>query len=232
MNETWRAWGLRLLALGISIGIWFNASVEDRLVPSERVVEAGVTYNRPRGFLIVSSVPTVNVRLQGSKKAIRRLSPFQVNVQVELSQRQQGSATISLDADNVLAPDGLEVLSIEPATIRVDLEREITQRVPVAPDLRGRPAPGMLAQEAEVFPSQVLVTGPATRVERLEALTTPPLNLEGRSTTLEETVAVLSPDPLIQVVQPARVTVRVPIQPPPEVREAPAAPKSPRKEKP
>ena len=36
MNERARTWGLRLLALGIAIGIWFNASVEDRLVSSER----------------------------------------------------------------------------------------------------------------------------------------------------------------------------------------------------
>ena len=57
MSETARTWGLRLLALGIAIGIWFNASLQDRLVSSERLVEARLSYNRPRGFVILHPVP-------------------------------------------------------------------------------------------------------------------------------------------------------------------------------
>jgi YbbR domain-containing protein len=229
MSEQGRTWALRLLALGISLGIWFNASVEDRLVPSERVVEASVSYNRPRGFLVIDPVRIVNVRLLGSKKAVRQLSPYQVSVTVELSPRQEGSATLKLGPDNVLAPDGMEVVSIEPATIQVQLEREITQRVPVVPQLVGKPAAGLVAGEAEVFPNQVLVTGPASMLNRIETLSTPPISLAGRTSILELTVPVLTPDPLIQVVQPPQVTVRVPIQPPPDAQDAEA---NPRKEEP
>lgn len=217
MSERARTWLLRLLALGIAGGIWFNASVEDRLVSSEKVVEAGVTYNRPRGFMIVNpTTQTVNVRLLGSKKAIRQLqlNPYMVNVQVELSQRQEGSATLNLSGDNVVAPDGLEVVSIEPSSIRVDLEREVTQRLTVVPKLVGKPAAGTVMEEPEVFPSQVLVTGPEAMLARIETLSTQPIDLEGRTETFEETVPVITPDPLIQIVQPSKVTIRVPMKPP------------------
>ena len=40
----------------------------------------------------------MNVRLRGSKKAIRQLNPYMVGVQIPLSQRQQGSTTVNLDA--------------------------------------------------------------------------------------------------------------------------------------
>lgn len=229
MSEQARTWILRLLALAIAIGIWFNASVEDRLVPSERVVEASVTFNRPRGFMVIDPVRTVNVRLQGNKRAVRQLSPDQVSVSVELSPRQEGSATINLSRDDVLTPPGLEVGSIEPSTIQIQLEREITQRVPVAPEIVGRPAAGTTIGETEVFPSQVLVSGPQSKLERLESLSTAPINLQGRTSTLEETVLVRSPDPLIQIVQPSEVTVRIPIQPPPADK---AAENRKRKEKP
>lgn len=230
MSEQARTWILRLLALAIAIGIWFNASVEDRLVPSERVVEASVSFNRPRGFTVLNPARTVNVRLLGSKRAVRRLNPYQVSVSVDLSPRQQGAATITLGPENVLAPDGLEVVSIEPSTIQVDLEREINQRVPVIPKIVGKPAAGMIAQEPEVSPNQVLVNGPESRIARLESLTTPPINIEGRTSTFEETVPVLmhTPDPLVQIVEP-RVTVLIPIQPPPEDQ---AAEDKPRKEEP
>jgi YbbR domain-containing protein len=220
VSERARTWALRLLALGIAIGIWFNASVEDRLVPSERVVEASVSFNRPRGFMIINPVGTVSVRLLGSKKTVRQLSPYEVSVSVDLSPRQEGTASINLGPENVLAPDGLEVVSIEPATIRVDLEREVTQRVPVVPNLVGKPAPGVTFDEPEVFPNQVLVSGPASRIDRIASLSTLPVRLDGHTSTFEEMVAVKQPDPLIQIVQPAQVTVRVPLQPPPEERQA------------
>lgn len=229
MSERARTWALRLLALGIAIGIWFNASVQDRLIFSEKVVEASVSYNGPRGFIVINPVHSVNVRLTGSKKAVRQLNPYQVSVTVELSQRQEGSAIVSLGPENVLAPSGLEVVSVDPATIRVDLEREVTQRVPVTPKLVGKPAAGAAVGEPEVFPNQVYVVGPASLINRLETLSTSPINLAGRSATFEEEVPVLPPDSLVQIVQPpSKVTVRVPIQPP---HEKPAKDSGQRKEK-
>ena len=215
MNEWARTWGLRLLALGIAIGIWFNASVEDRLVFSEKVVEASVSYNRPRGFIIASPGPqSVNVRLRGSKKTIRQLNPYMVSVQVDLSQRQIGLVSINLTSDDVLVPEGLEVVVIEPNTLRVDLEREVSLRVPVVPRFVGTPAAGSTRGEPEVSPNQVLVTGPEPMLTRLDSLSTRPINLEGRALTFDERVEVVSPSPLIQIAPAGMVTVRVPITPP------------------
>lgn len=227
MSETGRTWGLRLLALGIAVGIWFNASVEDRLVSSEKTVEATVGYTIPRGYVILNPVSGVNVRLMGSKKAIRQLGGGQVAVSVELSQRQLDTKTYRITADDIGAPEGLEVVAIEPNTIPIDIEREVTQRLPVAPRITGKPAAGWTAEEPEVFPNQVLVTGPESLFTRIESLTTEAISLEGRAGTFDEPVAVQSPDPLIQVVQPSRVTVRIPMRP---LVEAPAAAK-PEKEK-
>jgi YbbR domain-containing protein len=212
VNEWARTWGLRLLALGIAIGIWFNASVEDRLVSSEKVVESAVSYNRPHGFLVTNPVATVNVRLSGSKKAIRQLIPYMVSVQIDLSQRQVGLASVPLTAENVLVPDGLEVVSIEPNAVQVDLEREVAQRLPVFPKLTGKPAAGSTVGEPEVFPNQVLVSGPEPMLARIDSLSTRPISLDGHALTFEETVAVVSPDPLIQISQPTKVTVKVPMQ--------------------
>ncbi|HEY4595928.1 MAG TPA: CdaR family protein [Thermoanaerobaculia bacterium] len=229
MNEWVRTWGLRLLALGIAIGIWFNASVEDRLVSSEKVVEAAVTYSRPSGFVLISPVQNVNVRVSGTKKAIRQLSPYMVNVSVDLGQRQRGISTLGLTAENVLLPDGLEVVSIEPNSIRVDLERELTERLPVVAKLTGRPAAGAKVGQPEVIPNQILVIGPEPMLARIDFLSTRPISLDGHDKTFEEQdVTVVLPDPLIQIVPPpSTVTVTVPIQPPPQ----PSAPAKPRKEK-
>jgi YbbR domain-containing protein len=231
MNETAReaarTWGLRLLALGIAIGIWFNASLQDRLASSERLVEASVSYNHPQGFIIINPVPTVNVRLSGNKKAIRKLNPQTVDVTVELSQRQEGMATINLGPESVTAPEGLEVVSIEPPSIRVELAREVTQRVPVVAKLTGEPAAGAVVGDPEVFPNQVMVTGPDSMVSRINHLSTIPISLDGRAITFEVSVPMLAPDPLIQIVQPTKVSVKVPMSMPdePRLKESKAKPR-------
>ncbi len=214
MNESARTWSLRLLALSIAIGLWFNASFEDREVLSERSIEASVSYNWPRDFVILDQVQNVNVRLRGSSKQIRQLNPFMVSIQVELTQPQAGLVTVNLGPENVLMPEGLEVVSIAPNTIRVELEREVTRRIPVLAEIVGRPATGARAEEPEVFPNQVLVSGPESLLAKVRTLRTRPVNIGGRAATFEETVAVVQPDPLIQIVQPSRVSVKVPIQPP------------------
>ena len=214
MNESVRTWGLRLLALAIAIGLWFSASFQDREALSERLVEASVSYNRPRGFVILDPVGSVNVRLRGSSKRIRQLNPYMVDVQVELAQTQPGTVAVNLGPENVLMPEGLEVVAIEPNTIRVELEREVTQRLPVVPQIVGQAPAGAVVEEPEVFPNQVLVTGPQSLLARVQSLSTRPIHLEGHATAFEETVAVVPPDPLIQIVQPSKVSVRVPVRPP------------------
>lgn len=214
MSEGLRTWGLRALALGIALALWFSISLEDREELSERLVEAGVSYDRPFGFIILDQEPSVQVRVRGSSKQVRELNPYQVNVQVELTQPAAGIFNVNLGPENVLLPDGLEVVSIEPNVIRVELEREVTRRLPVVPKIVGKPAAGSVVEEPVVFPNQVLVSGPASILQRTESLETVPINLDGHALTFEAEVAVIPPDPLVQIVQPTRVTVRIPMRQP------------------
>lgn len=213
MNEGMRTWFLRLLAVGIAAGLWFGVSMEDREVLSEKLVVASLSYNRPERFVILDPTPSVEVRVRGSSRSIRRLNPFMVDVQVDLP-AEVGTATIPLGPENVLMPEDLELVSIQPNEIQVQLDREVTQRIPVIPQIAGKAARGADVGEAEVSPGQVQITGPQSVLERIQSLSTRPVDIEGRSTTVEEVVNVISPDPLVQIVQPSKVSVRVPIEPP------------------
>ncbi|HEX2643177.1 MAG TPA: CdaR family protein [Thermoanaerobaculia bacterium] len=213
MSDRARLWGLRLLALLIALSIWYRVSLEDRENLTERTIEASVTYNRPVGYIVLDQVRSVDVRVRGTSKRIREITPYQVDVQVELVQAQKGAIDVPLEPENVKVPEGFEVVSIDPNVIRVELDLEKSQSLPVAPQIVGRVPAGYRAEEPEVFPNQVMVTGPESLITRVQALGTRAVSLTGRTETFEDSVAVTAPDPLIQVVQPARVSVRVPIQP-------------------
>lgn len=211
MSERARLWALRLLALGIALALWFVISVEKRETRRQKGVEASVSYNPPAGLVILNPVQSVTVVLSGPDRLITSLNPFQVDVQVELKTAQPGTVTANLTSEHVVRPQGLEVVSIKPSQLSLRLDRETTVRLPVTPILEGEPAAGAVVGEPEVLPAQVQVVGPESRVALVDHLETSPIRLDGHALDFEEVANVVSPDPLVQVLQPSRVRVRVPL---------------------
>lgn len=214
MSERTGLWPLRLLAFGLALVVWYFASVEKREQLGERLLDVSVTYNAPRGLIILDPVQAVRVRLRGSDRRMRSLSPSAVDVVVEPLAREPGAVEVHLGAENVVRPDDLEVVSIEPNSLRLQLDREGTRLVPVRPRLVGEPAAGALPQNPTATPDAVVVSGPESRLRDLAFVPTGPIALDGHALDFEETVIVLSPDPLLRIVEPSMVTVRVPMAPP------------------
>ncbi len=231
MSESARIWSLRILALLIALSLWYRFSLEGRETQTERTLDAPVSYNRARDVVVLDPVQSVAVRVRASSKRFRTLSPYQINVQVELTQAQPGIININLAPEDVQVPEGFAVVSIDPDVIRVELDKEITQRLPVKPQLVGEPAAGAALGDAEVLPDQVQVSGPESKLKRIQSLSTTPISLDGHAMTFEEVVAVTPPDPLIQIVQPSKVTVKVPLEQPqePATETKPAPGKTPAK---
>lgn len=212
----WGPWGLRLLALALALLLWFFVAVEEREGVAEKVVEAAITYSPPNGYVLLDPVQRARVRLRGRASRIRNLNPFVVDIFLEIPAAARSAYDLQILPENVIMPEGVEVVSIEPATIRVRLDREVTGMLPVRARLVGEPAAGAVAREVQVIPDKVLVSGPESRLRAVNNLVTTAVDLDGHALDFEETAAVLSPDPLIKVLQPAVVTVRVPMQPPAE----------------
>lgn len=224
MSERVRLWGLRLLALALALATWYFVSLEKRERPSERVVDATVTYLPARGLIILDPIQTVKVRLRGSDRRIRALNPFLVDVVIDLQRAQTGTVDFHLGEENVLRPDDVEVVSIEPNSVRLQLDREGTKVLPVEVRLTGEAAAGAVpAGPPTADPESVLVSGPESRLRALASVASAPVNLDGHAFDFVETAMVLSPDPLVKVVQPAAVLVRV-VLARPEDQPAPEPP--------
>lgn len=209
MSETRSIWGLRLLALSLAVAAWFVLSVEKREPLSEKVVEATVRYDNFPGLIVVKRVETVRVGVRGTVSKMRSLNPFLVDVFVELPNPTKGAFDVPLTAESVILPEALEVVSIEPNIIHLELDVEKTDLLPVTARLEGEPAAGAKVRMTEVIPPRVLVRGPEAMLETIGALFTTPLDLTGHALDYQEQAAVLPPDPLVNVVQPAVVTVRI-----------------------
>ena len=221
MSERNGVVALRLIALAIAVFIWLFVTWEHRGErPAEKVVDASVTYNPPPEMIILNPVERVRVRLRGSEQDIRAVNPYSVDVQVELDTTESGAVDVRLEPENVLAPEGIEVVSIEPSFLHLQLDAEMKRLLPVRPQLVGEPAAGaVVAGRPRGRPSQVLVSGPSSLVSNLEELRTSPISLDGHALTFEESTLVVSPDPLVKILNSQVVTVTVTMKQPEPVPE-------------
>ncbi len=137
-----------------------------------------------------------------------------MSVGVDLRNADTGAIEVNLSPRDVLLPEGLDVISIEPRQFVVELDRVVQQIRPVEANLVGEPAAGAVVTASEVVPPQVLISGPESLVSGLQALSTGPVTLDGHALPFDERAQVLSPDAKIQIVQPIVVTVRVELEVP------------------
>lgn len=212
MTDRARRWGLRLLAVVGALTVWFFSSVEKRERISEKVVDASVTYNLPRGTILLDPIQTVKVRLRGPDRQLRNLSPWAIDVVVDVREAAVGGIDVAhLSADDVQRPDPIEAISVEPNSVPVRLDVEVTRVLPVVPRIVGEPAGGSVPGVVITRPENAQIRGPQSLVANLDSVTTSPVTLDGHAFSFDQTVSVIPPDPLVRIVQPAAVIVRVPM---------------------
>lgn len=214
MTERGSLWGLRLLALFAAILVWFFASVGKRERQSEKLIDAALTYNLPRGLILLDPVQTVKVRLRGPDRRIRTLAPYVVDVVVEITGGEAGRIDLHLGPENVLRPEGVDVISVEPNTLRVRVDREGQRQLPVLARIVGEPAGGAVPHSPQVLPATATVAGPQSLIASLASVTTSPISLDGHALTFSQEVPVVPPDPLVRVLEPATVRVLIPMETP------------------
>ena len=213
MTERVSIWGVRLLALAIAVALWFFLSWEKRERQSERVIEASVTYDTASDMMVLDPVRQIDVRVRSGTQRVRTLNPALVNVVVELEETTPGSIDVALSPEAVYVPEGFTVVSLDPNTLNLTLDRMVAKNLPVEIDLVGEPAAGATVGTPVSVPPEVEVRGPSSRLEHVALVVTRPVSLNGHAQTFDELASVLPPDPLTSV-DPGLVRVRVPMQPP------------------
>ena len=117
----------KLLALLIGFLLW-NYVVSQGSV--EAVFEVPVEVkNLPKDFIVEGLPKMVKVRVVGAPWVVKEVGPGEIKVEVTLDGVVEGVREVSLR--NVKVPNGLRVVSVQPASARVRLMRVVEKEVPV-----------------------------------------------------------------------------------------------------
>jgi len=213
---------LFLLSLMVACLLWFGLARQRQGNVSVQVIRAPLKLvNLPRDLVVTSPVPdTVSVQLRGPRNALDR----SLEVWLDMSGARSGITSYTIGADALALPEEVELVSVDPASIDVTVERMVIRTVPVRPQVEGTPAAGFEVTQVRVTPQQVTVQGAESRMDDLDTLTTAPVSIEGASGPLEATAMPLIPDDRnVRILTLGPVTISVDVQPTVTPTPTPAA---------
>jgi YbbR domain-containing protein len=203
-----------IVALVAAVLLWYGLAGQKNENISVRGVKAALTLvNMPRNLVLMSSVPdTISLQLRGPlSKSLNAAAGLEVYL--DLADARPGATSFTIDGAGITLPDDVEVVSIEPSAITLELERLTSSNIRMLPIVEGVPAPGFTIGETRISPVQVNVQGPESRVLELEFVETTPISVEGATGPVEATVMPRLPDPLLRSLTVVPVVVIVDVIP-------------------
>lgn len=144
----------------------------------------------------------VSVRVRGPRDVVRNLSPNQLTVTARLTNKEPGERVVQLRAEDIDPPENVEVLKIEPSSIKLVLEHKLKRKVKIVPQLAGALHSGYETYFVSVEPEYIEIEGPASLVNAVDFVSTETVNLDGRKESFQIQVAVEAPNNSVRVVTP------------------------------
>lgn len=182
--------GLKLTSLLVAGVLWAAAqgfqSVELSLdLP---IVFSGT----PDSVVVVNqSVAEVNLRLKGSRAALRSAAEELRNFPISLVGLEPGTREFVIDAEILPLPRGAEVMARSPSKVELRIEPVIRKRVRIRADVVGEPAEGYRLESVQVTPREVDLEGARQSLRRLNEVSTRSIDLSVLTETTSQQVPLV-----------------------------------------
>lgn len=205
-----RRW-MRVAALILAITAWFL--IRETISQESIVYDVPVQFLHEPGFAVLDrSVDTVDVRFRGSLGDLALLKPDDIKLIVDVRDIQGPKIRekIKLRPSMIRAPGAARPISITPGDIVLSTDKEGELNIPVRAELQDQPPEGFSVERFVCDPATVTLSGPMSKVREIDALSTAPIGLEGRTRSFKTRASVLPPQGLSTArVEPERVQVEV-----------------------
>ena len=202
--------GLKALSLLLAILLFI---VSRQPVIDLRLADVPIEYRglSPGVKIVGDTEQTVSLRLSGPRDIVRSLTPSQLLVVADLSDKEPGERIVQLKVDESSLPDNVKVTQIEPASIRIKLEPNVTKRLRVEAHLTGSVAQGREFYSAELHPGEVEIEGPQSIVDKMDRVLTEAVSLDRRVADFQTSVEVELQQDSLRVKTPGPIELSVKI---------------------
>ena len=201
--------GWKLLALAIAVVLWALVASEPEL--SEFATVRLEYRNLPEDLEIGSDpVGSVSLELRGPSGELRGVGDgIQPAVVLDMSDVRPGERTFTIGAGNVKLARGVRMVRSIPSEVRFLFERRMVRFVPVAVRTTGLGQNGYTVAHQSVAPDRLEIAGPSSRVARITAAVTDPVDLSSVVGTSQFRVNAFVEDSFVRFQSSPQVVVTV-----------------------
>ena len=205
----------KIVALLVACVLWSVAqgfkSVEDSL-------DVPIEIQKLASDLVVvdQSVEFVNMRIAGSRAAVRGARKDPVRYAVSLEGVKAGNRTFPVTREHFASlRRGARVLAHAPSTVSFQIEPVTRKEVPVRVELAGEPAEGYRVISVVVSPERIEIAGASREIRRLRELKTEAVEVSRQSQSFTEEAELVAASEHVWVAseelrgQPVSVTVSI-----------------------
>lgn len=206
----------KVVSLLIACVLWAAAQ---GVTDVEQSLDVPVAVERVPDNLVVveESAHEINLRLVGSRAALRQASKQLQHYTVSLEGAKPGEARLSVNKEQISLPRGARIAARSPSTLVYTLETVVTKSVPVRADLAGDLPRGYKLVKVSVDPKEIAIVGAKSSVRNIREVVTDRIELARLRETsqLESSVALGYPHVWRKDPDAGPIRVNVEIEPPP-----------------
>ena len=208
-------WNLKLLALAITLGLWF-AVTGQRTPVTRRFRGVQLNFQLPNNMEISNdSVAEIDLTLTGAERDLDLINARDLTGIMDITDRRSGERVVQLTPGRLKIdlPNGVRLERIEPGAIQLRLEPTLERELEVEAKLEGKLPEGYGLQKVTVNPSRIRVRGPSSHVNALSRASTETISLDGRRESFNtQQINIDIPDQKVVVLNSV-VDIFVEIQP-------------------
>ena len=199
----------KVLAVAIAVVLWALVASEPEL---SEFATVRLEYRNLPDDLEISSDPvtSVSLELRGPSGELRGVGDgIQPAVVFDMSDVRPGERTFTIGAGNVKLARGVRMVRSIPSEVRFLFERRMVRFAPVAVRTTGLGQNGYTVAHQSVTPDRLEIAGPSSRVARIAAAVTDPVDLSSAVGTSQFRVNAFVDDSFVRFQSSPQVVVTV-----------------------
>jgi hypothetical protein len=214
MNRLLSHWPAKVVSLAAAVLLFFFYRYSTL---EERAFSIPLKLKVPAGLAVATPYPkSARVTLRGKGGSFSAILEDDISVSGDLS-RFDAEGQYRLPLRVLRVASALKatplIVRVEPAELRLALEKEAVKSVAVVPVIKGIPARGYELAQYGITPDNVEVTGPRTAVRALGQVNTEEVDVTGSREDFSLEVPLARDNPLVRFPRESKVVFRGVVRP-------------------
>ncbi len=207
-------WGLKLFSFILALILWLTLITPEKVFSDKWLTIPLELHNIPPEMELMEKPPaSVDVKIRASKSLINDITSANVHAVLNLEKASLDQEDYPLRKSMISIPSGAEVREIRQSQVSLKLERTREILLEVEANIIGELKKGLKVENVGVFPPQVLIKGPESKVKDDYKVRTSPIDISALTETTELEADLILPNPDLRLASAqTKVRVRILIQ--------------------